>query len=185
MVAQLTTVSSKEVVTFLQGVNHISKLGDGYTTDLLQLMNIAREFRSLDVHGLVRAPGWNHHGIVRCLMFCIFNMVVQIVNGVIGGANALYVIVLHQATSRELWLLQLLVTLIENLTGSLGAQEFLNTESSLQLQVCPVIQRIAKSIGNGLCPLLKLLPVRGILTCAVLLIDTIGTHGTPLVVIAT
>ena len=49
----------------------------------------------------------------------------------------------------------------------------------------PMIKRIAKGIGYGLCPFLKLLPIAGILTSTILLIDTVGTHSTPLIVVAT
>ena len=118
-------------------------------------------------------------------MLGIFDVVVEVVNGIVGGAYALYVVVLHQTTCAELRLLQLLVTLVENLAGSLGRENLLNTESGLQLQVCPVIQRVAQGVGNGLCPLLKLLPVGSVLTRAETLVNSIGTHGTPFVVVAT
>ena len=48
-----------------------------------------------------------------------------------------------------------------------------------------MVQRIAECVGYGLGPLLELLPVGGVLTCAVLLFYSIGTHGAPLVVVAT
>ena len=48
-----------------------------------------------------------------------------------------------------------------------------------------MIQRVTQRIGNGLGPLLKLLPVRGILAGDVFLLDTVSTHGTPLIVVAT
>ena len=48
-----------------------------------------------------------------------------------------------------------------------------------------MVQRIAQRVGNGLGPLLELFPIGGILTRTVALVDTIGTHSTPLIVIAT
>ena len=92
---------------------------------------------------------------------------------------------LHQSTSRELWLLKFLITLIENLACCLRRELLGNTESSLQLQMSPVIKGVTESIRNGLSPLLELFPIGGILTSAILLVDTIGTHGTPLIVVAT
>ena len=111
-------------------------------------------------------------------------MVVQVVNGIVSRTYTLHVIVLHQSASRELGLLQLLVTLVENLAGGLGAQQLLNTKGGLQLQMCPVIQRVTQCIGHRFSPLLKLLPVASVLTRAVLLVNAIGTHGAPLVVVA-
>ena len=112
-------------------------------------------------------------------------MVMQVVYRIIGSTNTLHVIVLHQSTSRELWLLKFLITLIEYLTCSLWRKLLGDTESSLKLKVSPVIKRVTECIWHCLCPLFKLLPVAGILSCAVLLVDTVGTHSTPLIVIAT
>ena len=171
-------------MAFLQSVNHISKLVDGDTADLCELFYILGELRLLDVHGLVRTPGRNHDGIILSLVLGILDMVVQIVDGIIGGAHALHVVMLHQTTGRELWLLELFVTLVEDFTGRLRIQLLGNAECSLQLQVSPVIKGITESVRHGLSPLLKFLPVAGILTCAVTLFHTIGTHSTPLVVVA-
>ena len=185
MVRQLTAILCEEVVTLLQGIYHIGKLHDVDTTNLSQLLHIFRELRLLNVHGLVWTPCRNHDRIVGSLVACILNMVVQVVNGIIGGTYTLHVVVLHQTTGRELGLLQLLVTLVKNLTGGLGAQLLFNAESGLQLQVCPVIQGVTEGVRHGLSPLLKLFPIAGILTGAVFLIYTVGTHGTPLVVVTT
>ena len=172
-------------MTLLQGIHHIGELADFNTTYMSQLVNIYGKLRSVNVHSLVRTPCRNHHGVVVSLMLGILNVVVQVIYRIIGGADTLYVVMLHQSTSRELGLLQLLVTLIENLTSGLGRQNLIDTESGLQLQVCPVIQGVTQGVGNGLCPLLKLLPVCSVLTGAEALVYAIGTHGTPLIVVTT
>lgn len=53
MVGELTTLLLEEVVTLLEGIHHVSKLRDGDTADLLQLMNVCGELWLLDVHRLV------------------------------------------------------------------------------------------------------------------------------------
>lgn len=118
-------------------------------------------------------------------MLGILDVVMEVVNRVICRADTLHVIVFHQTTGGELRLLQFLVTLIENLTSGLRREQFLDAEGSLQLQMCPVIQRVAECIRHRLSPFLEFLPVAGVLTGAIFLINTIGTHGTPFVVVAT
>ena len=110
-------------------------------------------------------------------------MVAQVVDGVVSGAYALYTVVAHQSTSREFRLFEFLITLVENLAGSGRRQQFVDAESSLQLKMCPVVKGIAKRVGHRLCPLLELLPIGGVGTGAVALVNTVGAHSTPLVVV--
>ena len=116
-------------------------------------------------------------------MLGILDMVVQVIHGIIRRADTLHIVVAHQSTGRELGLLQFLVTLVEDLTGGLRTQLLCDTEGSLQFQVCPVVQRVTEGVRHGLSPLLKLLPVAGVLAGAVSLIHTVRTHGTPLIVV--
>ena len=100
MVAQLTSLLSKEVVTLLEGIHQVGELTDLHVaTHLTQFLYIGSKLGLLDVHGLVRTPGRNHDGIVGSLVVGILDMVVQIVNRIIGGTYALHVVVLHQSTS--------------------------------------------------------------------------------------
>ena len=48
----------------------------------------------------------------------------------------------------------------------------------------PVVQRVAHGIGNGLGPFLELFPVGSVLACTVAFVYAVGTHGAPLVVVA-
>ena len=159
MITEFTAVSSKEVMTLLQGIHHVYKLHNIYSTDFSQLLHIFREFMFLYIHSLIRTPCWNHHRIVLSLVSSIFNMIVQIIDGVISRTDAFHTVVLHQSTSRKLRLLQFLITLIENLTCCLGAQQFVNTESRFQFQMCPMVQRVTQCIGNCFSPLFKFLPI--------------------------
>ena len=182
VVAQLTAVLSKEVVTLLQSINHILECNEVNTCYLTELVHIVSEIWLLDVHSLVRTPSRNHLDFETALT-CLL-VVTQVIDWVVCCTNALYIIMTHQATSAELRQLQLLVTLIVDFTGCLRAELLIDTESSLELQVSPVIERVTESIRHCFSPLLELLPVASISTCAEALIYTIGTHSTPLVVVA-
>ena len=170
-------------MTLLQSINHILESGDGYTSHLAQLVHVCRELWLFDVHSLVRTPCGNHldfESTLTCLL-----VITQVINGIVSGTYTLYMIMTHQTACRELWLLQLLVTLVKNLACCLGAQLFGNAEGSLQLQMSPMIQGVTEGIWHCFCPFLKLLPVCCIFTRAVFFIHTIGTHGTPLIVVTT
>ena len=183
MVAQLTAILSEEVVTLLESIDHILECSEGNTSYLTQLVHIFSEVWLLDVHRLVRTPSRNHLDFETTLT-CLL-VITEIIDWVVCSTNALYVIVTHQAASAELWQLQLLVTLVIDFTGSLRTQLLVDTESCLQLQVGPVIQRVTECIWYSLSPFLELLPVAGISTCAETLVYTIGTHSTPLIVVTT
>ena len=183
VVGELGALGLEELVALLQGIDHISELRDADAADVGKLLDILGELRLLDVHSLVGTPGGQHDGIVLSLALGILDVVVQVVNGVVGGADALHIVMLHQATGRKLRLLQLLIALVENLAGGLWREQFLDAKGSLQFQMGPMVERVAQGVGNGLCPLLELLPVGSVLAGAVALVDAVGTHGTPLIVV--
>ena len=62
-------------------------------------------------------------------------------------------------------------------------ENFIDSKSGLQFKVGPVVQRITESIRYRFGPLLKLFPICSILTGTETFVHTIGTHGTPLVVV--
>ena len=111
-------------------------------------------------------------------------MVFERIDGVVRRADYLDVIVLHQAAGMILGFLQQGGTVVVNRTGSRGVQQVGHSESRLQLQVGPMVERVAHGVGNRLGPLLELLPVGGLLAGAVFLVDAVGTHGAPFVVVA-
>ena len=94
-------------------------------------------------------------------------------------------IVLHQSARTELRIVgNQVVALVIDGTCGLGVQTLLDAESGLELQMSPVVERVAESIRNGLRPFLKFLPVGGVLTGAETLIHSVGTHSAPFVVVA-
>ena len=184
VVAELASAGGEEVVALLQGVDHVGKAADGDAADLLELPDVVGKAGLLDVHGLVGAPGGNHDGVVGGLVGGVLDVAVQVVDGVVGGAHALHVVVLHEAASGELGEPELLVALVEDFACGLRREELLDAEGGLQLQVGPVVEGVAEGVGHGLGPLLELLPVGGVLAGAVALVDAVGAHGAPLVVVA-
>src|SRR5689334_10720993 len=62
-------------------------------------------------------------------------------------------------------------------------QQFLNSEVTLQLEVGPVIERVAERLRHSLRPRKKFLPGLGV-PGTVTFGDSVGPHRTPFVVIA-
>ena len=62
-------------------------------------------------------------------------------------------------------------------------EEFVNAEIALQFEMGPMVERIAEAMGDGGSPG-KEFVVGGGVTSAKGFGDTVGAHGTPLVVIA-
>ena len=102
-------------------------------------------------------------------MTCIFYMVMQVINRIVGSTYTLHIVVFHQTSSRKLRLFQFFITLVINLTSRLRTQQLIYAKSRLQFQMCPVIQGVTKTVRHRLRPFLKLLPICGILARAVLL----------------
>ena len=79
--------------------------------------------------------------------------------------------------------MKLRIAEIPYLLSGLGTEMTGIAEVALQLQVAPVIERVADGLLQGLCPLLELLTIRCI-AGDVVLIYAVGAHLTPLVVVA-
>ena len=171
-------------MTLLESIHHIGKFLYLYARNLLQFFNITLPCSSLDIHSSIRTPCWNHTCLARSISS--YNiMPLKGINRVVGSTYCLNVIMLHKSAWSELWIiLYHVVTLIKDSTGILWIQSLSNTESSLELKVCPMIERITEGIWHCFCPLLKLLPIAGILTCTETFVNTIRTHSTPLIVVA-
>ena len=182
VVRQAATYLLEELVTYAQRLDYILELLDLDTRHLGQLVDIGLKVGgNLYGHRLIGTPRRQHLHLEAVGGY--LEVVLQRVDRIVGRADRLHVVVLHQATRIELGLLQLLGADIVDLTSGRGVEELLHTESGLKLQVGPVVKRVTHRIGNRLGPLLKLLPVGRILARAIALIDTVRTHGAPLVVV--
>ena len=170
-------------MTLLESIYHISKLLYLYTRNLLQFFDITLPCSSLNIHSSIRTPCRNHTCLARSISS---NYIVPLkgINRVISSTYCLNVIMLHKSAWSELWIiLYHVVTLIKDCAGILWIQSLSYAESSLELKVCPMVKRITEGIWHCFCPLLKLLPIAGILTRTETFVNTIGTHSTPLVVV--
>ena len=184
MVAQTAAHFMEEIMSLLKCIHHILEGGNRHTGNLTKLIHVVGKVGLFNIHGLVGTPCGNHTSILLTFGLGIFNMIVEIIDGIICCAYGLYMIATHKTTCGIFGIiLQFVITLVEDFTGCLWRKKFCNAKACLQLQVCPMIQGIAEGVRNGLSPLLKLFPVRSILTSAITLVNAIGTHGTPLIVV--
>ena len=159
---------------------HIAHRLDGVAHHLFQPGHVLGEVRLVRAHGLVRAERRQHRrrrGRVRGQQL----VGLQIVRRVVGGADQLHVGPPDDLPHRQL--LELLIALLVNLHGVVPVQGLGDAEVPLELQVRPVIQRIADQVGHGLRPLLELLRRRRV-PRDILLRHPAGAHGTPLVVVS-
>src|SRR5450631_4165440 len=78
---------------------------------------------------------------------------------------------------------QLAIRFFPDFGGGSFVEQFIDTEKTLQLEMSPLIQRIAQRVRNGSCPSQELL-VRICTAGAVMLGSSIGSHGPPLVMVS-
>jgi len=91
--------------------------------------------------------------------------------------------VLTVSTGAELWAGQLLICFIPNLHGSVFAEELVDAKVTLQLKMCPVVERIAKGLGDGASPCEVF--IIGICIAGAEVFGKTGcAHGPPFVMIA-
>ena len=111
-------------------------------------------------------------------------MPVQIIDGIIGGADEGHVALLDQAADGQLGIvLQLVVAQVPDFLSGVAVQHTLIAEVLAQLQVAPVVHGVANAHGQSLGKLLETLTV-GLGAGDVLLGHAVGTHHAPLVVVA-
>jgi len=109
---------------------------------------------------------------------------VQVVDGVIGGADEGHVALLDQAADGQLGVvLQLVIAQVPHFLGGVAVQHAVITEEHMQLQVGPMVHGVADGHGQSLGKLLETLAV-GLVAGDVLFGHTVGTHHAPLIMIA-
>ena len=151
--------------------------------DLSQLAHVLDEAGFLDVEGLVGAEG-RSHGELDGGVFLDLLVPLQIVDGVIGGADESDVGLLNQAADGQLGVvLQFVVAQVPDFLSGVAVQDALIAEEVVQLQVGPVVHRVADGHGQSLCELLEALAI-GLVPGDVLFRHTVGAHHAPLVVVA-
>ena len=183
MVREAAAHRLEELVTHAQRLDHVVEFRNRDARNLRKPLHIGAELgRRLHGHRLVRTPRGEHPG--RKTVLADLDVVFERIHGIVRRAHGLDVVVAHQTAGVELRLLQQRRTMVVDLTGRRGVQQLRHPEGGLQFEVRPVVERVAHRIGHRLGPLLELFPVAGILARAILLIDAVGTHRAPFVMIA-
>ena len=148
-----------------------------------QLAHVLGKAGLVDVEGLIGTEG-RSHGELDGGIFLDLLVPVQIIDGVIGGADEGHVGLLDQAADGQLGIvLQLVVAQVPHFLSGIAVQHAVVAKEHMQLEVGPVVHRVADGHGQSLCKLLEALAV-GLITGDVLLGHTVGTHHAPLVVVA-
>ena len=167
-----------------QSVGHAVDAGQLLLThNSSQLRHVLCKAGLLDVEGLVRTER-RSHGELDGGVFLDLLVPLQAVDGVIGGADECHVALLDQAADGQLGVvLQLVVAQVPHFLSGVAVQHAVVAKEHMQLEVGPVVHRVADGHGQSLCKLLEALAV-GLITGDVLLGHTVGTHHAPLVVVA-
>ena len=148
-----------------------------------QLAHVLGKAGLVDVEGLIRAEGGSH-GELDGGIFLDLLVPVQVINGVIGGADEGHVALLDQAADGQFGIvLQLVVAQVPHFFSGVAVQHAVVAEENVQLQIGPVVHGVANGHGQSLCKLLEALAV-GLITGDVLLGHTVGTHHAPLIMVA-
>lgn len=110
-------------------------------------------------------------------------MVFERVGGVVGGAERAHFEALEQTLSAILMGGQALVGLFPNARSATFIQKFGDVEVARQFEVSPVVERVTQGLRDGFGPGEEFIAGSGI-SSAKALIDAVGAHGPPLVVVA-
>jgi len=174
----------EEVVAATEGGQEVLEGVDRQVGSALEALHPrAERGRVLDRHGLVGAPGRQDVGFAPGVLGDSL-VGVQAIGGVVGGAHEDDVPLFHYASAGELGLGESRVALFPDAPGGLGVQETVgDAEGLAQLEVGPVVERVADDPGDGLGPLEELLPV-GCLAGDVAFGHAGRPHEPPLVVVA-
>ena len=139
VVAQAASVLLKEVVTRFQRVDHIVEIVNRYAGGFREPFDIFSVFcRILYGHRLVRTPCREHFYLKS--RFAYLSVVFQSVDGVVSGAYGLHVVAPHESAGRHRGVVvQFVIALVEYFFCSVGVQQFMDSESCAEFEVCPVV----------------------------------------------
>ncbi len=170
----------EKLVALAQRVEEASEISNVDIRSRREFRDPTGEFRSADRKSLVGPEGGKHAG--RQLRFRDCTMMTEIVGRIIGGADDFDVKFLKDALRGEIVGEKGVGALPDGRRGGF-VEQVGDSEIALQLEMSPMIKGIAQGVGNGAGPSQEFF-VRGGITGDVSFGDAIGTHGTPLVVVA-
>ena len=184
MVGSAAAHLSKELDALGQGIGHAVDAGQLFLAhNGSQLSHVLSKAGLVDVDGLIRTEGGSHSELDGGIFFDLL-VPVQVVDGVIGGADEGHVALLDQAADGQLGIvLQLVVAQVPHFLSGVAVQHAVVAKENVQLQIGPVVHGVADGHGQSLGKLLEALAV-GLITGDVLLGHAVGTHHAPLIMIA-
>ena len=181
VVGKTAPLLMETVVTFLQGVEKIGKLGYIHVRRRTEFVSpLVESFRILRLESPVWAEGRKYPGGEAGGGNLL--MVLQRIGGVVGGANYPDVELFQDSVGGTVRLEQPTIGFLPRRLGGRLVQQRIDLEVSFELQMSPVIQRIAQGVGNRPRPGHELFVGRGA-TGAKALGLAIGPHRPPFVVI--
>ena len=173
----------EEFQALFQGAGNAVGAGKLAAHDLFHLVDVVGEALLADIQGLVGAEGRSDDDLDGGILLDLL-VPLEGVNGVVGGADHRNVALLDQAADSQLRVvLELVVAQVPDFLGGVAVQHALIAEVFLQLQMAPGVHRVANGHGQGFGKFLEALTV-GLVAGDVLLGHAVGTHHTPLVVVA-
>jgi len=107
----------------------------------------------------------------------------ETIHRIVGSTDGFDIIFSHQSAGTEFGSAQFGGAFVKNFPGCFRFEYFIHTKRSFEFQVSPVIQGITHGIGKGFGPFFEFFPVAGILTGAITFINSVGSHGTPFIMV--
>ena len=171
------------VVALGDGRLHALKVADLNAGNLGKMLAVVGELlAALDTQGGIGAHGGNDLN-VKTVVGGNLLVPLKAVGGVVGSADHADVGLLDQVAAGKAGLGELSVGKVPDLLGGLAVEDALVAKEALELQVAPLKDRVAHATAQGLSPLLELLASRGVASDKTL-VDAVGAHQAPLVVVA-
>ena len=168
----------------VQGRHQVAVGIDGQVRGPFQLGEVGvPDRRVLHRHGLVGAVAGGHNRLAGLARPGVGDVVLQVVGGIVGGAHRAHVHPGEQGPGTEGRRGELGVAGLPDHRRGAFAERLMDAEIALQLQVGPMVERVADQGRHGLGPGQEG-AVIGLVPGDVLLGHAVGAHHAPLVVVA-
>ena len=171
------------IVALGDGGLHALEVTDINAGNLGEMLAVVGELlATLDAQGGIGAHGGNDLN-VKTVVGGNLLVPLKAVGGVVGSADHADVGLFDQVAAGKAGLSELGVGKVPDLLSGFAVQDALVAKVTLKLQVAPLKDGVAHATAQGLGPLLELLASRCIAGNEAL-VDAVGTHQAPLVVVA-
>ncbi len=171
------------VVALGDGGLHAGEIADLDTGDLSEVRAVVGELlAALDTQRRVGAHGRNDLGIEAVVGGDLL-VPLKAVGRVVSGADHAHAALLDEVAAGKVGLGELGVGEVPDLLRGLAVEDALVAKVALELEVAPLKDGVAHATPEGLGPLLELLARIGV-TGDIALLNAVGAHEAPLVVVA-